>query len=223
MPAPSATSCVPEVACPEHATGTPCACDDGYKFDPFGLSCIAVCPDHASSMFTGTCSCDPGYKFDAAGTSCIPTCTESGLTPLDPAVQPYEDGLKDMDNVTEATRVGAACIARVASARRPRIIARLVSGYRPPAYQTHIREVYDKWQTLKDNNEPACADIKQKVKDEFDHHSKFAHQPGNTSPHSTGHAVDISLSNYSEADAIAAECNMSRAVPNDRPHFESPR
>ena len=160
------------------------------------------------------------YYIDIDSQTCPIT---TPLTPLDPAVQPYEDGLKDMDNVTEATRAGAACIARAARARRPRIIARLVSGYRPPAYQTHIREVYDKWQLLVNNNDPVCADTKRQVKTEFDRHSRFAHQPGTTSRHSTRTAVDISLSNYTEADAIAAECNMSRPVPNDRPHFESPR
>jgi len=30
----------PILACPDHAHGTPCACDDGYKFDAAGTSCI---------------------------------------------------------------------------------------------------------------------------------------------------------------------------------------
>ena len=110
------------------------------------------CP--ANSTGTTTCTCNTGYQPDSTGTSCVPvsTCTvTTPLTPLDPAVQPYEDGLIDMVNVTQGTRDGAACIARVARAYRPRIIAGLVSGYRPPAYQTHIREVYDKWQLLKNN------------------------------------------------------------------------
>lgn len=148
-------------------------------------------------------------------------CTVPRLTPLDPAVQPYEDGLVDMENETQATRDGAACIVRSARARH--LSPQLISGYRPPAYQTHIREVYDKWQLLKNNNDAACADTKRKVQIEFDHHSPFAHQPGNTSPHSLRRAIDISLSNYADADTIAAGCNMSRSVPNDRVHFESPR
>ncbi|MBI3479073.1 MAG: D-alanyl-D-alanine carboxypeptidase family protein [Nitrosomonadales bacterium] len=150
-------------------------------------------------------------------------CPVDPLTPIDPAVQPYENGFKDMINVTQATRDGAACIARAARAHRPRIIARLVSGYRPPAYQTHIREVYDKWQLLMNNNDAACADIKRQVKAEFKYHSKFSHQPGKTSPHSSGRAVDIGLSDYKDADTIAAGCAMFRTVPNDRSHFESPR
>jgi uncharacterized protein YcbK (DUF882 family) len=142
-------------------------------------------------------------------------------------VQPYEDGLVDMDNETQATRDGTACIVKEARTRR--IYPKIVSGYRPPAYQTHIREVYDKWLLLENNNDSACADTKRQVEFEFKKHSKFSHQPGNTSRHSSGLAVDIHLLNYTDADIIAAGCTivgggtMSRPVPNDRSHFESPR
>lgn len=174
------------------------------------------------------------YTYKNASGMCereapVATCPVTALTPLDPALQPYEDGLVDMENETQATREGAACIVRSARAHRPRINAIIVSGYRPQAYQTHIREVYDKWQLLENNNDAECADIKNQIKAEFDHHGPFAHQPGNTSRHSTGRAVDISLTNYADADAIAAGCvvtggsAMSRPVANDRSHFESPR
>lgn len=92
-----------------------------------------------------------------------------------------------------------------------------------------IREVYDKWQLLENNYDAGCADIKSQVKTEFDRHAPFAHQPGNTSPHSTGLAVDISLTDYAAADTIASGCMvtgggaMSRPVANDRSHFVSPR
>ena len=210
-------------ACPANSSGTvTCTCTDPYVPDSTRTSCVVppACPAHASGT---PCVCDAGYQFDATRTSCSTCPITTPLTPLDPAVQPYEDGLIDMDNETQGTRDGAACIARVARAYRPRIIAGLVSGYRPPAYQTHIREVYDKWQLLKNNNDAACADTKGKVKIEFKRHSKFAHQPGMTSPHSSGLAVDIGLSDYTAADTIAAQCSMSRRVRNDRSHFESPR
>ena len=187
-----------------------------------------TCPAHSSPSASSniTCTCNPNFKPDPTATSCVPdaTCKIPGLTPLeplDPAVQPYEDGLIDMDNLTQATRDGAACIVRVARAGRLR--PRITSGYRPPAYQTHIRAVYDNWQLLENNNDAACADTKRKVKIEFDHHGPFAHQPGRTSRHPARRAVDISLLNYSNADTIAAGCTMSRTVSNDRVHFESPR
>jgi len=132
-----------------------------------------------------------------------------------------------MANETQATREGAACIVREARARY--LSPQIASGYRPPAYQTHIREVYDKWQLLENNNDSVCADTKRQVENEFNKHSPFSHQPGNTSPHSSGRAVDIHLSDYTDADTIAAGCTiagggtMSRPVPNDRSHFESPR
>lgn len=168
-------------------------------------------------------SCPATGGWTLSGSSCTRdvACPVAPLHPLDPAVQPYEDGLIDMASETQATRDGAACIVREARARR--IYPQIVSGYRPPAYQTHIREVYDKWQLLKNNNDLACADTKSQVETEFDYHSPFAHQPGNTSRHSSGRAVDIHLSDYTVADTIAAGCNMSRPVANDRSHFESPR
>ena len=66
---------------------------------------------------------------------------------------------------------------------------------------------------------------KLQVEVEFMYHSKFAHQPGLTSRHSSGLAVDISLSSYTDADTIAPGCAvagggaMSRPVSGDRSHF----
>jgi hypothetical protein len=193
------------LSCPANSTGTPeinpayCTCNSPTAADPVN------------------------YVPDAAGTNCVAAVcpVADPLKPLDPAVQPYEDGLVDMGNETQATREGAACIVREARARH--LHPQIVSGYRPPAYQTHLREVYDKWQLLKDNNDSVCADTKRQVEIEFMKHSPFAHQPGNTSRHSTGRAVDIHLSDYTDADTIAAGCSMSRPVANDRSHFVSPR
>jgi hypothetical protein len=92
-------------------------------------------------------------------------CLIPPLKPLDPSVQPYEDGLIDMDNETQATSGGAACIVKEARARH--LSPRIISGYRPPTYQTHIREVYDKWQLLENNYDAACADTKFQVQVEF--------------------------------------------------------
>lgn len=194
---------------------------------PVVLAKLFACPEHSTGG--AVCTCDNGYKPNTTNTSCISECPVEQLAPIATDVQPYEDGLVDMDNETASTRDGAACVVRQARANIPRVGAFITSGYRPPAYQTHIREVYDKWQLLKDNNDLVCADLKHLVELEFDHHKPFAHQPGVTSRHSTGLAVDISLTNYMFADLIAASCviagggTMSRPVANDRSHFESPR
>lgn len=208
----------PTISCSTNSTlsNSACTCNEGYAPDSAGTSCVPVD------------QCQPPDVIDPSTGQCV-RCPIDPLTPLDPAMQPYEDGLVDMENATQATRDGAACIVRSARAHRPRINATLVSGYRPQAYQTHIREVYDKWQLLENNNGAECADVKSQIKTEYDHHGPFAHQPGNTSRHSTGRAVDISLTNYADADTIAAGCvvtgggAMSRPVANDRSHFESPR
>jgi hypothetical protein len=189
------------------------------------------CPEHAQPTSTTTCTCNNptaldsiNYVPDSTGTSCMPAavCPVGKLKPMDPAMQPYEDGIIDMTSETQATRDGATCIVREARTRH--LSPRIASGYRPPAYQTHIREVYDKWQLLENNNDSVCADTKRQVEIEYKRHSKFSHQPGNTSRHSSGRAVDIHLSAYTDADIIAAGCNsMSRPVANDRSHFESSR
>jgi hypothetical protein len=216
--------------CPDHSTtnGTDCTCNNGYEPDPTNTQCVVQsCPPNSSGTYPDACTCDKDYEPDPTKTSCVSTCSVPRLTPLDPAYQPYEDGLADMENETQATRDGAACIVRTARARH--LSPQLISGYRPQAYQTHIREVYDKWQLLVNNNDPVCAETKRQVGIEFKRHSKFAHQPGNTSRHSSGLAVDIHLSDYTDADTIATGCavtgggSMSRPVANDRSHFESPR
>ena len=182
-------------SCPSSTyAGFPCTCKDDYQPDPFHVSCVPV----------------P-----------VAACTVDQLKPLDPAMKPYEDGLIDLTNVTNATRAGAACIVREARARH--LYPQIESGYRPPEYQTHIREVFDKWQLLRDNNDSVCADTKIQVELEYMHHSPFSHQPGETSHHSSRLAVDIHLSDYTDADTIATVCNMSRPVANDRSHFESQR
>jgi hypothetical protein len=174
----------------------------------------------------GVCGCPDGQRYDANAKQCVPAvCPVSPITPItDPDFEQYEtgrysdDGDPDLEHLTPGTAAGAQCIVR--EAHNARIEATITSGYRPAIYQTHIREVYDKWQLLKDNQDPVCAEVKAQVLIEWDRHGPFAAQPGRTSRHSDGRAVDISLSNYGMADTIAARCQMWRRLPNDAPHFE---
>jgi hypothetical protein len=127
--------------------------------------------------------------------------------------------------LNHATKNGIACIQQKVAALNCYMTPRPTSGYRPTAYQTHIREVYDKWQQLKNNSTPECADTKSLVKAAFDSHSPFARQPGTTSNHSqldaqgnpAGNAVDISGvpdNALNSADTIASQCNMYRPLIN---------
>ncbi len=164
------------------------------------------------------------YTYNPTTRMCertLQACPVAPLTPLDPTVQSYEDGAIDIANEMQNTRDGAGCLVR--EARSQHLNPTITSGSRPDAYQAHLREVYDQWQLLKDNNDPQCADVKSQAQAEYSKHGPFAHQPARTSRHSSGRAVDVHLSDYTNADTIVAGCNMSRPVSPDAVHFESPR
>jgi hypothetical protein len=181
------------------------------------------------------CTCDTDYFPDSNKTSCVPIANCPVTTKIDKITDPialqYEDGTynstdkPDLAHLNQATQTGLACIQQKVAASNCYMTPRPTSGYRPNAYQKHIREVYDKWQKLKDNSTPECADLKRSVKAEFDYHSPFARRPGETSNHSqldaqgnpAGNAVDISGvpdSAIDSADVIACQCNMHRPLIN---------
>jgi hypothetical protein len=227
----------PLLTCPSNSnpTGTSCTCDSGYMPDASASQCIAACPAYASP--TGDpntpCQCDTGYDWDTTHTSCESTCkiTTKIAEVTDPVALLYEDGTynstdrPDLEHLTPATQTGLACIQQKVAALNCYKTPKATSGYRPAAYQTHIREVYDKWQLIKDDNSSECADVKASIKAAYDDHKYFARQPGATSNHSqldalgnpAGNAVDISDvpdNALNSADAIACQCNMYRPLIN---------
>jgi hypothetical protein len=152
----------------------------------------------------------------------VATCPVAPLTPVtDPEAIEHERGIystrPDISKLSARAAEGAQCILQRVKSLGKR--AKFSSAYRPPTYQTHLREVWDKWKLLENNTEAACAALREIVAAEMDRHS-IVHQPGKTSRHSLGNAVDIGSVPESEADAVAASCNMKRAVPGDAPHFE---
>lgn len=204
---------------------------------------LSSCPPNSTGTPTATnptiCTCDAKFQPDAAGTKCVSGC--SVTTKLDditdPVAQMYEDGTYsstnlDIAHLTPATQAGLACIQQKVAALNCFMTPRPTSGYRPAAYQKHIFDVYTKWQKLKHDNSPTCAEIKAAIKDEFTFHRHFKHAPGATSNHSqvdaqgnpAGNAVDIDFvpddANVS-ADAIACQCNMYRPMANDVVHYQA--
>jgi hypothetical protein len=71
----------------------------------------------------------------------------------------------------------------------------LKSAYRPPAYQTHLQEVWYKWMTeLRNNREPGCQAMRAEVGDEFArHHLLESQKPVTSSYHTRGLAFDASV------------------------------
>lgn len=174
------------------------------------------------------CPQDTSFYVQPNGTggTCIGfisrTCPVTPLTPIaDPVALQHENGQyeenPDLDHVTPATNTGAACIKqRVAGMNTT---ARITSGYRPAAYQTHLREVWDKWQLLKNDTTTACQVIKADVRTHWVRHG-MVRQPGHTSNHSSGTAVDIGGVPEGSADTIATHCNMYRPYADDRVHYQ---
>lgn len=151
-------------------------------------------------------------------------CRPRGVCPVkpllpstDPAAQEHETGPysknPDMEHVSEAVKAGATCIKQ-----RERN-AEVTSGFRPQAYQDHLREVWDKWAILKNDNTEACKKIKDEVW-RHDRKHRMKHQPGITSNHTTGTAVDFGGITAASADKTAKACNMHRPYANDPVHFQ---
>lgn len=216
-------------------------CPDGYTLIS-ALECSS--PTHCPVAPKG----EPEFTLDAGGLTCSRevSCPIS-LAPTnitDPVAQLYEDGAynstdkPDLLHLNEATRTGLACIVQKVNAINCYKTSRPTSGYRPTAYQKHIRDVYDNWMKIKDNNSPECAERKNAAEAEYNEHKPFARRPGATSNHSqldaagnpAGNAVDISGvpdNALDSADAIAAQCNMKRPLmdmpnpaDNDPIHYQ---
>jgi hypothetical protein len=67
----------------------------------------------------------------------------------------------------------------------------LKSAYRPPAYQRHLQQVWDKWKQLRNNNVAACQDLRAQVQQEFARHNLLETQrPVTSSDHTRGLAFD---------------------------------
>jgi hypothetical protein len=153
----------------------------------------------------------------------VDTCPVAPLTPLtDPVALEHEVGRyarrPDMDNLNDRARAGAACILQRAAGLGASAVPS--SGFRPPAYQAHLREVWDKWQLLKNNDDESCRETKQQISAEWDRH-ELVRRPVTSSNHSTGNAVDIKRVPAHSADAIAAACSMFRPEPKTDPvHFQ---
>jgi D-alanyl-D-alanine dipeptidase len=124
--------------------------------------------------------------------------------------------------------------------------AAITSAYRPQAYQSHLREVWDKARTLQSHPETACDTVRAAVNAEMANHSLDVNRPvAQISNHRAGNAVDISWTLPAALthalcqlpvpdggtpappteehciDNLAAQAGLSHPLhAGDRPHFE---
>jgi hypothetical protein len=151
-------------------------------------------------------------------------CPVSPLTPLDAAAMPYESGNPvDRARLTPEMQAALACFESAVAEIGGTVT--VTSAYRPPSYQDHLREVWEKWDSLKGRREPACQALRQEVEAEFKHHRlQESQRPAQASQHSVGRAFDANVGNLpvdQTADSLAAGCGLVRTVPvTDPVHFE---
>ncbi len=95
------------------------------------------------------------------------------------------------------------------------------SAYRPPEYQRHLREVWDKYHHLIVRQEPECQELQNQVAVEFQKHQLRA-QPAKRSPHTMGIAIDanVILPQRQNIDTLVEGCGLYRPLPREPWHFE---
>ncbi len=103
----------------------------------------------------------------------------------------------------------------------------LHSAFRPPAYQNHLLEVWDKWQQLRNNNNPQCATTKAAVKKEMEEHD-LTERPCDPSksncPHVQGIAWDATVTRGrgTNLGTIKQNCGVSQHSGEGAHHFQHP-
>ncbi len=171
----------------------------------------------------------PGEGLTSAGSTGVATspgtgaCAVTPLTPLATALaQRMESGQTIIwDNTDSRLK---PCVDKFIG----QVGGTVTSAYRPAEYQSHLREIYDKWcgQGLKTNTQVACTSIKSAISTEVGKHfgsSWSCGSVGQTSQHSSGTAVDISGINHSSAavqQAAASSCLTWRNYPGDPYHYD---
>ena len=205
-----------------------------YTYNPATGMCERtvpdVCPANSSRsvIYPFQCTCNTGYKFDPVGGICVPLreCTIPDLPPItDPDVQLFENSPNRADTTRLTSRMQTAleCLKSAAAEGSPST----GSAYRPPAYNQHLIDVWEKWMyELIDNAKPACAALKTKIHGHFQRHDLLeTQQPVPNSRHTRGEAVDVSIDPaLPNIDTLARNCcNLRRPLPvRDPVHFQFP-
>jgi len=151
------------------------------------------------------------------------TCQVAPLTQLtDPAAINFENGnTVDTNDLAANMQTALNCLEAAVSNAGGTVTVN--SAYRPPQYQEHLREVWDKWRLLRDRREPECADLRTQVQQEFQRHGLLLTQrPASPSgPHTQGLAIDmVSSLPLQQFLNLASGCQLTRPLPQTDPvHF----
>ena len=125
-----------------------------------------------------------------------PPCLIEPLSELtDPDALAFEEdhetgGAVQTARLTPATAMALSRFEAIVSSLGGSVA--LTSAYRPPAYQAHLQEVWDKWMLdLRDSYAAECQDLRAEVEREFlDHGLLETQRPASVSDHTRGMAFD---------------------------------
>ena len=166
----------------------------------------------------------------AQGNNCCP-CPVQPLTPLtDPIAQQFEAGNRiDRTGLTQAMQTATNCFENAVNNAGGNFA--LNSAFRPPQYQAHLQEIWDKRAALRRvrgaQRRQNCAQLRQQVEAEFQNHQLMPRQrPANDNgPQTRGEAIDVPIFGMglpvAQVFQLAAGCNLQRPFPAADPvHFQ---
>lgn len=126
----------------------------------------------------------------------------------------------DTASLTAGTQTAMNCLESAVMANGGSF--RVTSGYRSQSYQNHLREVWDKYQIVKNWPSNRCRQVRVNVIEEWDRHRLIA-RPAAESRHTSKTAFDATWGTLNAGvtiDGLARGCNLSRPFPvNDPVHF----
>ncbi len=156
-----------------------------------------------------------------------PSCEVSPLTPITDAEALIFEGGKtvDLSKLDSDMTIAHQCVKKAVEAAGGEL--KVDSAYRPPAYQRHLLEVWNKWVLLNRarNNQPECQDLKKIVENEKLKHKLVAQPASERGMHTKGKAIDMDATGISTEKfldiATGEECKLYRRMPiKDPVHFE---
>jgi len=154
----------------------------------------------------------------------VRTCFVPPLNDLtDPDALSFENGdTVNTAKLTSPMQTALSCLKTQAALLSGSIT--VTSAYRPPAYQVHLREVWDRWNSLRNLRDPDCEGLRAQVQQEFiKHQLKLTQRPATESgAHTRGEAFDANwnLPASANIDTLATGCLLKRPLKTTDPvHF----
>ena len=132
-----------------------------------------------------TCDCDSALALERGTTTVTVEDNCEGVTAITAPIP--DPAPTDTANLTAATRTALYCLEAAVNNNGGDFS--LESAYRSPSYQAHLREVWFKYQTVREWPESRCSVVRKNVVKEWMIHG-LAYPPAPTSRHSSGIAFD---------------------------------